>query len=433
MLRQDESLKMEKEISSTPLVSIIIIFLNAERFIEEAIESVFAQTYNNWELLLVDDGSTDKSSNIARTYAYKFKERIRYLEHEGHANLGMSISRNLGIKFSKGKYIAILDSDDVWLPQKLEHQVGIMESNQQVAMVYGPVLFWFSWTGNKEDAELDFVTDFPTEPGELIEPPQLFSVYYPLGETHPPCLSNVMARNDSILSIGGFDESFGIIPIGLCDDLPFFSKMHLKKTIFISDQCLTKYRQHPLSAVSSVKNNQKYKHAEFFFLKWLEKFMIKQKIEDLDTWKALEKALLPHQHPIIYHFLPRIYQKIMKQMKWLIHKNWLSAAKLKRYLFANMRGRIVSNPNPICVKLIDRFPTRGVTTLYWNSIQTETVEVRVDQPNGALFARSGPCGSGTTGRWVRDGTVFYLQDVSGSTPLKLSNTLDAVKVRVYLA
>ena len=102
--------------SSKPLVSGIIIFLNAEKFIEEAIDSVFAQTYDNWELLLVDDGSTDRSTKIAQQYAQHYLAKVRYLEHENHQNLGMSATRNLGIRNVKGKYIAFLDADDVWLP-----------------------------------------------------------------------------------------------------------------------------------------------------------------------------------------------------------------------------------------------------------------------------------------------------------------------------
>src|SRR5919198_1004258 len=110
------------EINDGPLVSAIIIFLNAERFIQEAIESVFAQTYDAWELLLVDDGSTDGSTAIARRYAEQHPGKVRYLEHNGHQNRGKSASRNLAIRNCTGEYIAFLDADDVWLPRKLEQQ-----------------------------------------------------------------------------------------------------------------------------------------------------------------------------------------------------------------------------------------------------------------------------------------------------------------------
>ena len=90
--------------NSRPLVSVITIFFNEEKFIEDAVKSVFAQTYQDWELLLVDDGSTDKSTEIARRLAEQHPEKVRYLEHDGHKNRGMSASRNLGIRNADGEY-----------------------------------------------------------------------------------------------------------------------------------------------------------------------------------------------------------------------------------------------------------------------------------------------------------------------------------------
>src|SRR5262245_15086805 len=137
--------------SSQPLVSVIIIFLNAERFIEEAIESVYAQTYERWELLLVDDGATDGSTTIAQRYAEHYPGKVHYLEHPGHQNCGMSASRNLGIRNATGCYIALLDADDAWLPNTLVDQVAILEAHPEAAMVYGPLHWWYSWTGDPDD------------------------------------------------------------------------------------------------------------------------------------------------------------------------------------------------------------------------------------------------------------------------------------------
>src|SRR3712207_2186216 len=85
------------------LVSVIIIFLNAQGFIREAIESVFAQTYGSWQLLLVDDGSTDASTYIALHYAARYPDKVYYLEHPGHQNKGMSASRNLVLRHVQGR------------------------------------------------------------------------------------------------------------------------------------------------------------------------------------------------------------------------------------------------------------------------------------------------------------------------------------------
>src|SRR5215469_15347588 len=100
--------------SNQPLVSIVVIFCNASCFLREAIDSIFAQTYNNWELLLVDDGSSDGSTAIAYRCSERHRRRVRYLQHSGHANRGMSASRNLGIRNARGAYIAFLDADDAW-------------------------------------------------------------------------------------------------------------------------------------------------------------------------------------------------------------------------------------------------------------------------------------------------------------------------------
>ena len=94
-------------------------------FIREAIESVLAQDFTDFELILVDDGSTDGSSALARGYAENFPGKISYLEHANHRNRGMSASRNLGIRHALGAYISFCDADDAWIPGKLSEQLAI--------------------------------------------------------------------------------------------------------------------------------------------------------------------------------------------------------------------------------------------------------------------------------------------------------------------
>jgi glycosyltransferase involved in cell wall biosynthesis len=111
--------------SNKQLVSCIIIFFNAEKFFEEAIESVFAQTYDNWELLLVDVSSTDGNAAIARFYAEQHSEKVCYLEHDNHQNLGMSATHNRGIHNARGKYFTFLDSDDLKKLAKKSVAIGV--------------------------------------------------------------------------------------------------------------------------------------------------------------------------------------------------------------------------------------------------------------------------------------------------------------------
>lgn len=111
---------------STPLVSIITPNFNCSRFITQTIESVLAQTYTNWEMIIVDDCSTDDSYQIALEYAEK-DSRIIVIKNE--INSGAAISRNKAIEISKGEYVAFLDSDDLWGPEKLETQLKFMQEN----------------------------------------------------------------------------------------------------------------------------------------------------------------------------------------------------------------------------------------------------------------------------------------------------------------
>lgn len=115
-----------------PLVSIIMPCYNAERYVAQSIESVLAQTYQNWELLITDDGSTDKSVEIVSKYCIK-DDRISILVPDEHQ--GIARTRNMSIARAKGKFVAFLDSDDIWYPEKLEKQVGYMLEND-VAFTY---------------------------------------------------------------------------------------------------------------------------------------------------------------------------------------------------------------------------------------------------------------------------------------------------------
>lgn len=282
-----------------PLVSCIIIFLNAgDKFFIEAIESIFTQTYDNWELLLVDDGSTDESTKIALHYAEQYPEKVRYLEHEGHQNRGMSAARNLGIRHAKGDYIAFLDADDVWLPHKLKEQVPLFESQPEAAMLYGRTLFWYSWTGNQEDIERDCMTKTSVQFDTLIKPPaQLIPYLLDGGHTYP-CMCSVLIRREVFEEIGVFEEEFR----NANEDMVFHSKLFLKAPVFVSSRCWDRYRIHPnsywQSAPTRIKNNQKVERLKY--LTWLEEYLSKQEFQEPDVWKALRKAFFPYRHPRLY-------------------------------------------------------------------------------------------------------------------------------------
>lgn len=109
------------------LVSIIMPSYNCGRFVEETIRSVQAQTYQNWEIIFVDDCSTDDT--IRRVSAIRDKDKRIHL-YQNVFNMGAAVSRNNALREAKGRWIAFLDSDDLWKPEKLEHQIRFMEENE---------------------------------------------------------------------------------------------------------------------------------------------------------------------------------------------------------------------------------------------------------------------------------------------------------------
>lgn len=111
------------------LVSVIIPSYNSTKFIQQAIESVINQTYSNWEMIVVDDCSKDNSVKIIEEYQEK-DNRIKLIEFK--VNQGPARARNRAIKEARGRYIAFLDSDDIWLPNKLEKQIKFMKDNNLV-------------------------------------------------------------------------------------------------------------------------------------------------------------------------------------------------------------------------------------------------------------------------------------------------------------
>lgn len=304
-------------VSATPLVSVVLIFLNAERFLAEAIRSVIAQTYPRWELLLVDDGSSDDSSAIARRYAGRDPDRIRYLEHPGHRNLGMSASRNLGLQHANGKYVAPLDSDDVWLPEKLERQVALLEAHPHAALLFGAPLYWFGWTDRPEDRERDYVIDLKLPDGRIYDPPSLLLPF--LRRTAPPpCPSDVLLRRDATLSVGGSEPRF----TGVYEDTALFAKLLLRYPAYVSGETWHRYRQHEDSCYAIAKATGTREVARHAFLKWLREYLNEQGRTGGSVWWAVRVELRPFS----------LTGRTIERARWLARvaltaglRSWLSA------------------------------------------------------------------------------------------------------------
>jgi glycosyltransferase involved in cell wall biosynthesis len=252
-----------------PLVSVITIFHNEQRFLAEAIESVLAQTYDRWELLLCDDGSTDGSPAIAQRYAAAQPDRIRYLEHDGHANRGMSATRNLGLGSARGEAIAFLDGDDVWVPEKLARQVRLLQQHPEAAAVYGRLHVWHGWTRDAADLARDYVQPLGGAPDTLVPAPDLL-IRFLRNDVYTP--SGLLFRRHVLDEVGGYEESFR----GMHEDGIVLAKICLRWPLYASGESWYKYRQHPDSCCNQAIAAGREREALRLYLEWIETYLAEQ-------------------------------------------------------------------------------------------------------------------------------------------------------------
>ena len=277
--------------SFQPLVSSIIIFYNEAAFLAEAIESAIAQTYQNWELLLVDDGSTDHSAAIARSYAQRYP-KVRYLTHPNRENRGMSAARNLGVTQAKGDYISYLDGDDVWELGKLAAQVELMATHPEAAMVYGPLIDWYSWRpGTAWPDGLYGTGKKGVHPYQntVVEPPNLLTLFLNDEEFIP---SGGLIKRAALLDSqqdtkGCYEEAFR----GGYSDAVAFVKLCLRFPVFVSSHSGYKYRQHPHSSTAVSLLNGEELAEEIVYLNWVNAYLSTQPNLSPAVEQALSRAL----------------------------------------------------------------------------------------------------------------------------------------------
>jgi glycosyltransferase involved in cell wall biosynthesis len=305
-------------VSEIARVSIVMPFLNLERYLQESIESVLAQTFSSWELLLIDDGSTDSSSGIAREYAAAFPERIRYLTHENHVNRGASASRNLGFAHAAGDYIALLDGDDVWMPHKLQEQVALLDATPEAGALYGETLLWYSWTGNAEDRRRDRIQPLGVRPDRLLMPPELL-VLSLRGKAPLPSCSSIIMRRAAVAATGGFEEEFRRV----YTDQAFYAKLLLETPVLVAGICWDRYRQHSDSSIQQATLagdvHPDLPHpARRRYLEWLEGHLAGRGLQGSEVWRALQQQLWLYEHPRLHAALgwSRLLPDYIRRIYW---------------------------------------------------------------------------------------------------------------------
>jgi glycosyltransferase involved in cell wall biosynthesis len=279
-------------------VSIITIFLNSQAFIREAIDSVLDQSFRSFELILVDDGSTDASSAVARRYAELYPDRIRYIDHPQHANCGMSASRNAGISVSRGELIAFNDADDVWLTNCLQERVAILDAHPEVGLLAGATLYWDSWRGGEDRTVL--VGHVQNQ--EVLPPEALLSLY-PLGRAEAPGMCSILVRRSVVESVDGFEASFS----GMYEDQAFLTKVYLQTRVYFSDRVWFKYRQHDSSCSAQTGRTGRYDAVRHQFLGWFAQYLTKIGFNQPQVWRRLRRADWPYRRPRLYRIFRALH------------------------------------------------------------------------------------------------------------------------------
>jgi len=203
---------------SKPLVSVIINCYNGEKYLQKAIDSVYEQTYQNWEIVFWDNASTDRSADMAKSY----DNRLKYFRSEETVPLGKA--RNWAVAKANGKYIAFLDCDDVWYHQKLEKQMKLFATNTQLGLVYS-----------------DFYNCYPD--GKKI-PGSSFFTYYDESAFKQLLKINFILLSSAVLIKDLVSEVGGVPHYSIAEDYALFLKIADKYPIGFVNEPLVEYFYH---------------------------------------------------------------------------------------------------------------------------------------------------------------------------------------------
>ena len=250
---------------ANPFVSVIIPAYNAEKFIVDALDSIFAQTYRPIQIIVIDDGSNDRTAKIVRSYqTSRSSEAIEQIELQYiyQENGGPSKARNSGIKVAKGKYLAFLDSDDMWPQSKLSLQGKMMKRHPEVSLLFGDSQRFSETIANTPSMfqANSYGKDFFGNEFYVLD---AYKKIITCGNFITT--GSVIVRRDALESVGLFDES-----LKYSEDVDFWLRIALKYPVAYTDNLCLVRRIH--KANLSVDSEKMYlgfvdvirKHAELF-------------------------------------------------------------------------------------------------------------------------------------------------------------------------
>ena len=286
-----------QHLAKNKMISIITPFYNSDRFLDETIKSVVNQSLSDWELLLINDGSTDNSVNIASQWVNR-DNRIKLLQYDIQENKGKCYARNLGIERSNGEYLCFLDSDDVFVRDKLLLKLKYFESDNDTDMVMGNTIYWNDWLDQVSTAN-----EYPTHqliPDRIYRKPDLVPLLVgKLGAM--PCICSFVVKKSVVEKVGDFSDGF----TNLYEDQAFITKLFCNANIYVLDGYYEYYRQRDDSDWHRSRNDGTDKEVGYKYNKWLLRYLQASKYSNAEIINLLK-------HSTRRYWLKRIVEAVIK-------------------------------------------------------------------------------------------------------------------------
>ncbi len=306
---------MQDLTDTSPTVSIIIATFNREKLLKEAIESVLVQTYSDYELLIIDDGSIDNTQTMVQSFD---SPKIKYIYQK---NKGRSAARNVGLNLAKGKYITFLDSDDLYLPNKLMTQVNYLDAHPHVGMIYTSA-YCMDEDGNK------LAHHYKADASGSIY--KKIAFFMPVTITLP----TVMVRQNIIRQVGGFDEKMYRF-----EDTDMWRRLSKITHIHAIDEFSCKLRTH--------QDNQLLSQNPIEIIKALHYYSNKILDEDKEIhWLTKYRGI-----GILYHHYANAFFRVPE---WHQHGKELLQYAYRYWPLCKARG-LIYRIKDFCKKLISYF------------------------------------------------------------------------------
>lgn len=298
---------------SRPLISIITPVYNGERYLGETIDSVRHQTFSDWEHIFVDDCSTDSSRSVIRDRGDK--ERTVYIRHD--ENRRIPAARNTGIEAARGKYIAFIDQDDLWLPEKLEGQLAILEKDPGAALCYGRNLYFRYEKDSVRIEEVFFPAFHHTirtmKPDELAS--RLFLQNF-------VAAGSVLIRASVLREAGGFDETL----TGGADDYDLWLRLSPIHSFAWDNRLLLLSRSHSTNYTDAIRSSDD----SFRILGAVEK------TGSVPVEIVSRRYEIIHYKRTVSHLLSGRYEESLQELQKVIS----CSGRKPRYLLANVLIRM---------------------------------------------------------------------------------------------